>query len=179
MEVVPAGAEVRATLRGPSLATPIDLVAPVNGYFEIPPFARAGLHSLDNIRVFYQGKVLFYGTPESVTIDVIDKLLVTEVTARPLTAAEIREKGIVFDQTNFQAYNFTAAFAVKPGEEIKVDLPVLLPKLASVEDVAVSTAKIPGIQGPVLQKVSTIIPDTLRIAQTQIPNLSVRSFVLR
>lgn len=178
-QTVPAGAEVRATLRGPSLAQPLDLVAAVNGYFEIPAFARAGLHSLENIRVVHQGRVLFYGTPESVTIDVIERLLVTEVTARPLTASEIREKGIVFDQSNFQAYNFTAAFAVKPGEEIKVDLPVLLPKLAPVQDVAVAGVQIPGVQGPVLQKVSTIIPDTLRIAQTQIPNLTVRGFLLK
>ena len=61
---------------------------------------------LENIRLISNGEVLFYGTPESVTIEVIDQLLVTEVTARPLTADEIREKGIVFDQSNFQAYNW-------------------------------------------------------------------------
>ncbi len=174
----PKDVEVRATLRGPSLSSPVQLVTPLNEPFEIPPLQRAGLHSLDNIRVVQGGKVLFYGVPESVTIQVIEQLLVTEVTARALTATEIREKGIAFDQTNFQAYNFTAAFAVKPGEEIKINFPVLLPKLAPVQDVSLAVAKIPGIRGPVLQKVSTILPDTLKIAQTQIPNLTVRGFTL-
>jgi carbon-monoxide dehydrogenase medium subunit len=57
--------------------------------------------------------VLLYGVPESVEIDVIDKLLLTQVTARALSAAEIREKGLVFDKSSFQAYNFAAAFAIE------------------------------------------------------------------
>ena len=43
----------------------------------------------------------------------LEKILVTQVTTRPLTAQEIRDKGIVYDKSNFQAYNFTAAFGSK------------------------------------------------------------------
>jgi hypothetical protein len=173
---IPEDAEVRATLRGPSLSQPVELVTRVNEHFEIQPLQLAGIHTLENIRVVHNDEVILYATPESVTIEVIDKLLVTEVTARALTAEEIREKGIVFDSSNFQAYNFTAAFAVKPGQDIKIDFPVLLPTLQSAQSVTASEVGIPGLKPPQLQSMATIIPDTLKVAQTQIPNLMVKGF---
>jgi len=77
--------------------------------------------------------VLLRGDRESVIIDVIDKLLVTQVTARPLTAAEEREKGLVFDKTNFQAYNFSAAFAIGDNK-VPVNFTVVLPTLQGADD---------------------------------------------
>ncbi|MEQ1728374.1 MAG: hypothetical protein ABL982_08315, partial [Vicinamibacterales bacterium] len=132
----PAGTEVRGTLRGPSFPQPVELVATPNSPFNIPILTVAGLHTVDNIRlVTATGDVLLYGSPEAVRIDVIDKLLVTTVTARALTSEEIREKGIVYDKTNFQAYNFTAAFAIDDGSTINVSFPVVLPTLASLSPV--------------------------------------------
>lgn len=170
---------VKATLRGPGLEVPLELAVPANSPFNIPPLTVPGTYSLDGIRLETGGQVLFYGTPESVKIEVIEKLLVTQVTARPLTAQEIRDKGIVFDKTNFQAYNFTAAFAIKPGQEINITMPVLLPRLQSTQDVPVDGIRIPGIQGAQIQSLSTIIPDSLKLAQTTVPNLSVQSFSLK
>ncbi|WP_211360494.1 carboxypeptidase regulatory-like domain-containing protein [Geobacter argillaceus] len=172
-------ATVRATLRGPGLETPLELAVPANSPFNIPPLTVPGSYSLDGIRLESGGQVLFYGTPESVKIEVIEKLLVTQVTARPLTAQEIRDKGIVFDKSNFQAYNFTAAFAIKPGQEINITMPVILPRLQTTQDVPVDGIRIPGIQGAQIQTLSTIIPDSLKLAQTSIPNLSVQSFTLK
>jgi len=173
---IPEDAEVRATLRGPSLSQPVELVTRVNEHFEIQPFQLAGIHTLENIRVVHNDEVILYATPESVTIEVIDQLLITEVTARALTAEEIQEKGIIFDSSNFQAYNFTAAFAVEPGQDITIDFPVLLPILQSAQDVSASEAEIPSLKPPQLQSIATIIPDTLKVAQAQIPNLMVKGF---
>jgi hypothetical protein len=170
---------VMATLRGPSFQAPLDLTTAPNTPFNIPPLPVAGLHTLENIRLVSNGEVLLRGIPESVTINVIDKLLVTQITARPLTAAEIREKNIVFDKSNFQAYNFTAAFAVTPtGAPIKIDIPVVLPSLAPVQDAGPNRESLPIIAGPALKTIQTIIPDTLKI-QTQVPNLSVTGFTLK
>ncbi|MEO5657165.1 MAG: hypothetical protein ABIO65_12705, partial [Nitrospiria bacterium] len=171
-------AEVRATLRGPSVPGGLELVVKPNTPFQIPPLTVPGIHTLENIRLISNGQVLFYGTPESVEINVIEKLLVTQVTARPLTAEEIRERGIVYDKSNFQAYNFTAAFAVAEGEHIQINFPVVLPTLQGAEDVSVSTTEIPQIDLPQLTSLATIIPDTLKI-QTKIPNLSVVGFTLK
>ncbi len=176
---LPPDTTVKGTLRGPGLERPLDLAVQANTPFNIPPLVTPGTYILDNIRLESGGEVLLRGDPESVTIEIIEKLLITQVTARPLTAAEIREKGIVFDNSNFQAYNFTAAFAVEPGKEIKLDMPVLLPTLAGAEDVSASTVNIGSLAQPQLKDVRTIIPDSLRLAQTKIPNLSVTGFSLK
>ncbi|MCU0257027.1 MAG: hypothetical protein MUF60_09795 [Vicinamibacterales bacterium] len=171
-------AVVKGTLRGPGFAQPREITARPNTPFNLPPFSVAGLYSLDNIRLESGGEVLLYATPESVTIEVIEKLLVTQVTARPLTAAEIREKGIVFDKSNFQAYNFTAAFAVGSANPVPLSFPVVLPTLQGPADVSLESVGLSGIpDAPKLPRLETIIPDTLKI-QTQIPNLSVVGFTL-
>jgi len=171
-------AVVMATLRGPSLAKPLELTTAPNTPFNIPPLKVAGLHTLEDIRLVSNGQVLLRATPEAATINVIDKLLVTQVTARPLTAAEIREKGIVFDKSNFQAYNFTAAFALKDGPAVDINFPILLPAVQGASDVKPSVVSLPPVQVPALKTVSTIIPDTLKV-QTQVPNLSVIGFTLQ
>ena len=170
-------AEVRATLRGPSFAEAQELVVSPNTPFNIPPLTVPGIHTLENIRLISNGEVLLRGVPESVVIDVIDKLLVTQVTARALTAAEIREKGIVFDRSSFQAYNFSAAFAIEE-QVVNLDFPVVLPQIQGAQDVSVGDVRVPQIQAPALPNLQTIIPDTLRL-QTQIPNLSVIGFTLK
>lgn len=170
-------AVVQATLRGPSYPNGLDLTAKPNTPFNIPPLGVSGLHTLENIRLVSGGQVLLYGSPQSVTINVIDKLLVTQVTARPLTADEIRQKGIVFDQSSFQAYNFSAAFAIQ-NQTVNVSFPVVLPSVQGAQGVSTSTAEVPTIPTPQLPSLQTIIPDTLRL-QTQIPNLSVVGFTLK
>jgi len=181
-EIPPLAADalVKGTLRGPGLETPLELTARANTPFNIPPLTVPGIYSLDNIRLESGGAVLLRGTPESVTIEIIEKLLVSQITARPLTAQEIKDKGIVFDKTNFQAYNFTAAFAIGSGDPIKINMPVILPNLAGATDVNVSEAKIGDtLPEPQLKDVRTIIPDSLKLAQTKVPNLSVKSFSLK
>ncbi|MBI4395816.1 MAG: hypothetical protein HY548_01890 [Elusimicrobia bacterium] len=181
-------AVVRATLRGPSFNEPVELSARPNTPFNIPPLAVPGLHTLENVRLVvpsktpdaqgnYPEEVLLRGSPESTTIDVIEKLLITQVTARPLSAEEIREKGIVFDRTNFQAFNFSAAFAIQ-DKKVDVSFPVVLPILNNeVLDENATGVGIPSIEPPMLSSVQTLIQDTLKI-QTQIPNLSVTGFVM-
>ncbi len=170
------GALVKGTLRGPGVGNGIELTASPNTPFNIPPLSTAGLYTLDDIRLESGGEVLMRGAPESVTIQVIEKLLVTQVTARPLTADEIREKGIVFDKSSFQAYNFTAAFAVQ-DTPIQISFPVVLPTLKGASDVTLEGFRGSGLDAPTLPELKTIIPDTLKL-QTQIPNLQVVGFTL-
>ncbi|MCU1382031.1 MAG: LamG domain protein jellyroll fold domain protein [Acidobacteria bacterium] len=167
---------VKGTLRGPGVGTGLELTATPNSPFNIPPLGTAGIYTLEEIRFESGGQILMRGTPESVTIEVIDKLLVTQVTARALSAQEIRDKGIVFDKSSFQAYNFTAAFAVK-DTPIQISFPVVLPTLQGAQDVTVSQASLGAIPAPVLPELKTIIPDTLRL-QAQMPNLKVVGFTL-
>jgi 5-hydroxyisourate hydrolase-like protein (transthyretin family) len=170
-------AEVRATLRGPSFATPLELAVKPGNPFNIPAMKIPGIHTLDNIRLVSHGQVLLRGNPESARIEVIEKLLVSQVTARALTADEIREKGIVFDRSNFQAYNFSAAFAIQ-DTPITINFPVLLPRLTGAELPDNSGVSIPSVSVPTIPQLSTIIPDTLKL-QTRLPNLQVVGFSLK
>ena len=70
-------AEMRATLRGPSFAQPLELTARPNSPFNIPVLTVPGTHVLENIRMVSGGEVVMYATPESARIDVIERLLVT------------------------------------------------------------------------------------------------------
>ena len=170
---------IMGTLRGPSFPTPLELTAKPNTPFSIPAMSVAGKHSLDDIRLVSNGQVLLRGDRESVIIDVIDKLLVTQVTARPLTAAEEREKGLVFDKSNFQAYNFSAAFAIE-DKKIPVNFTVVLPTLQSADDLSATRVFLPGIGSePGLPSLQTVIPDSLKQLSLQIPNLSMVGFSLK
>jgi len=170
-------AEIRGTLRGPTFPGPVELSTKPNSPFEIPALTVAGPHTLENIRLVSGGQIVMYGTPEAVRIDVIDRLLVTQITARPLSAEEIRAKGIVFNKDSFQAFNFTAAFALEDGTPIQVNFPVVLPTLAKTADAELSEVDLSLLDGAALKSLKTLIPDTLRI-QTQVPNLSVSGFQL-
>jgi hypothetical protein len=169
-------AVVKGTLRGPELPLGRELATGPNTPFAIPPLSVAGMYTLDDIRLESGGQILMRGTPESVTIQVIDKLLVTQVTARALSAQEIREKGIVFDKSSFQAYNFTAAFAIQDSP-VRISFPVVLPTLQGPQDVTLGSADLSSIGAVALPQLKTIIPDTLRL-QTQVPNLQVVGFTL-
>ena len=168
---------VKGILRGPGVGNGVALTAAPNTPFNIPPLSVPGVYTLDEIRFESGGQVLMRGTPESVTIEVIEKLLVTQVTARALSAQEIRDKGIVFDTSNFQAYNFTAAFAVQ-DTPVQISFPIVLPTRQGAQDITLSGADLGSlVTVPRLPELKTLIPDTLRL-QTQFPNLKVVGFTL-
>ena len=56
----------------------------------------------------------------------INEIFVTNVTSRPLSLDEIKAKGIVIDQNNFQAVNFQVAFNID-GQPFTIQMPVALP----------------------------------------------------
>ena len=131
-----------AELRGPAFSTPIPLSTPLNGCFAvIPPLPLAGNYSLANIRLVSSGEILLQGSPDTVAIEVIDKVLVSQVTSRPLTTEEIERRGIVIDQANFQVVNFTVAFGLE-DKKVFIDFPVIMP-LGHQEDI-VPARPMPG-----------------------------------
>ena len=173
------GAVIRGTLRGPSFPTPIELSAAPNTPFTIPPMTVPGLHSLDDIRLVVNGEVLLRGDRESALLRVIDKLLVTQVTARALTAEEERAKGLVFDRSNFQAYNFAAAFAIQ-DRTVPINFTVVLPTLQGANDVNHGRVILPSIGSqPGLPSLQTVVPDALKALSLEVPNLSVAGFSLK
>ena len=123
-------ARVRALLRGPNLAPQTIEVRPGDP-IPIPAFALAGDYVLEQIRLVRPDgrggeQVLLDGTPSTVPIRVIDEVLVTEVTSRPLDLEEIRGRGIVIDDQSFDVREFQLALNVD-GDPVRIRLPVALP----------------------------------------------------
>ena len=119
-------ATIRARLSGPSFQAPLEIESGISDFLAIPPMTRGGIHFLDEIRVEGLGVEPIPATPSSVTINVLDELLVTEIESRPLTLEEIEALGIQVDDTSFQAFNFTVALTTE-SEVVEIDLPVLAP----------------------------------------------------
>ncbi|MEO8425619.1 MAG: Ig-like domain-containing protein, partial [Verrucomicrobiota bacterium] len=122
-----AGAYVEATLRGPSFAAR-RIVGQVNQPLLLPALPLVGDYQLDNIRLVdaVTGETKMEATPSSVPVRVFDEVLVSRVTSRPLTLAEIQDKGIVIDDANFRAVEFEVGF-VLDGRTIPVRFPVISP----------------------------------------------------
>lgn len=120
---------VEGILRGPGLNEPQRLVGAANQPLLFPPLNLVGDYQLSNIRLVKAdtGETIMDGTPSEVPVRVFDEVLVSRVTSRPLTLDEIKEKGIVIDESNFRAVEFEAAF-VLDGKTIPVRFPVISPK---------------------------------------------------
>ena len=126
-----AGAVVEAELRGPFI-DPVRLAVRPGQPLPIPPLALPGDYFLDQIRLVKDGQVILNGSPATVAIKVISEVFVTSVTSRPLSLEEIRERGIVIDDSSFQAVNFTLGFVID-GKPFAINLPVALPSQALLQ----------------------------------------------
>ncbi len=120
-----AESTVEAELRGPGLP-PSRIVVRPGQPIPLHAFVLAGDYFLENIRLIKDGQVVLAATPDRVPIHVIDQVFITSVTTRPLSLDEIRAKGIVIDERNFQVLNFELALNLGSGA-VKIKLPVALP----------------------------------------------------
>ena len=170
LRTAPPGALVKAELRGPTFGDAVvELAAPPNQLFELPLLRVAGEHRVTRVRLeAADGTVLFERDPTRppVRIDVIDQLLVSSVTTRPLTLEEIQERGIVIDEDNFTAMNFAVGLTFG-SEQVTIDLPVLVPT---------SSQALASVETP---RLVTLSADPAQLRRINIPNLSLSGFSLR
>lgn len=129
------GAYIEAILRGPSFPAR-RVIGEVNKPLMLPALNLVGDYQLDNIRLVdaTTGAVRMEGTPISVPVRVFEEVLVSRVTSRPLTLAEIQERGIVIDDQNFRAVEFEVGF-VLDGRTIPVKFPVVSPDFSQAREI--------------------------------------------
>ncbi|MBT6177181.1 MAG: hypothetical protein HOI23_08020, partial [Deltaproteobacteria bacterium] len=160
---------VSAQLQGPGMSEPQEVVGVLGGYLELPPLVVPGSYQLSAVKVLSaSGNVLTQRDPRlpAIELTVLDELLVTSVTSRPLDTDEINDKGIVIDEDNFTVLNFAVGMVVD-SEEVSIDLPVALPRQTN----EISGAGSGGGGAP-------IILDKSDLDFLNIPNLSVSGFTL-
>ena len=164
------GAVVKAELSGPSFpGQSLTLTALPNEFMEIPPMGVSGDHYINNVRLEDpDGNIVLVRdlSLDMVVINVIDKLLVTQVTSRPLTLEEIQEKGIVIDDDNYTAMNFTIGLTLG-SEHVVINLPMMIPGTSQ------GVAYIP----PTYDRID--VDAVRKFAEINIPNLMLTGFSLK
>ena len=139
----------------------------MDGTVEFPAQTQPGIYSIESVELLTLSgallaqRALVLEVPE---IRVLDEVLVTEVSSRPLSADEIAEKGIVVDEDSFQVLNFAVGMQID-GEDVEIELPIALPNQG--EDISLG-----GYTG------SPIIIDDSGFDALQIPNVQVTGFTL-
>jgi hypothetical protein len=113
--------EVHGELSGPGLTGTITLpfVDPNGGaapivdplLLPIPALTEAGDYTLTNLRITVNGSPALDVTPATIPVKVIDQVLITSVTTRPLTLDEIKAAGVVLDGSDFLGFQFTVGLA--------------------------------------------------------------------
>ena len=173
----PPDAILVAELIGPSLGSPVTLTTRAGEPFKIQPLAIAGLHFLRGIRLVSGGATLLTAQPDTVTLEVIDRVLVSQVTSRALSADEIRDRGIVIDQTNYQVINFSAAFGFQ-DRAVNISFPMVVPARGSADLApAAPPLQLPRLQPSVTPAPSIDLPKLVEAFQTA--NVSVGGLLLK
>ena len=129
------GVYVEATMRGPAFPAR-RIIGQVNAPLLLPPIPLVGDYELDDIKLVdaSTGATLIAGTPSSVPVHVLDDVLISQVTSRPLSLQEIQDRGIFIDDANFRAVEFEVGF-VLDGTIIPVKFPVIAPTFSSATEI--------------------------------------------
>ncbi|HYE85450.1 MAG TPA: hypothetical protein VEA16_03775, partial [Vicinamibacterales bacterium] len=123
--------DVEAEISGPSFgetttvrtavspsSTDADLV------LSLPAMAISGEHTLSNLRLVSGGRPVLDLQPRSVTVDVVEQVLITSVRTRPLTLQEIKDKGIVLDSDDYLGFEFTLGVLLE-SKPVNIAFPVV------------------------------------------------------
>ena len=165
---LPAGALVKAEIVGPQFTDAFTISGMPNSLVELPLFRVAGTYRIFNVRLEDQaGNILLERDPKlpTIEIEVIDEILASQVTVRPLTLDEINDLGIVIDDDNFQVVNFS--FVLTFGSDsVAVDLPVFIPGNAG------------DVSGDIPFRPPVFNNDAI-FESFPVPNLSLQGFQLR
>ena len=134
----------------------------------MPPLVARGLYLVRDIRLERNGEFFLRASPDAATIEVIERVLVTQVTTRPLTIEEIRQKGILFGDDSFTGFNFTLALKLD-SRPVTIDFPVIFD--SNEVPVPIKPSAGIGIVGSTLGNVGFVpvmlTPRCLRVAATR------------
>ncbi len=119
-----AGLRVSAELTGPGLPVPLTLTTAPGAELRLPPLQVRGEYRLEAIRLT-DGSGTSVPAAHSVATVVVTDVLVSSISSRVLTPAELADRGIVVDDRSFQAFSFALGLAIQ-GRTIGVELPAIV-----------------------------------------------------
>lgn len=158
---------VEGELSGPSLEAPVPLVATYTGsqdlVLPLPALALSGEHTLSNLRLSAGGQPILDLTPSTVSIDVIDQVLVTSVQTRALTLDQIKDRGIVLDSDDYLGFEFTLGLRLE-SRVVNVSFPVVFDRYNVPVPTPLSTPQLSaaGVNVPA-EMIPTFVPMMLEL----------------
>jgi len=119
-----AGLRVSAELTGPGLPAPLTLTTAPGADLRLPPLQVRGEYRLEAIRLT-DGSGTSVPAVHSVATVVVTDVLVSSISSRVLTPAELADRGIVVSDRNLRAFSFALGLAIQ-GRTIGIELPAIV-----------------------------------------------------
>ena len=110
----------------------------------LPAVSTAGNYTLSNLRFLVNGAPVFDVTPSTVTVQVIDQVLVTSVQTTPLTLTQIEAMGVVLDSSAYSGFMFTVGLQFS-SQVVNLTFPVVF----NQQGVAIPTPLSPPASAPI------------------------------
>jgi hypothetical protein len=140
----------------------------------LPVVSVSGSYTLSNLRFVVNGDALLDVTPSTITVQVIDQVLVTSVQTTPLTLDQIQAMGVVLGSNDYTGFQFTIGLQLS-SQVVNISFPVVFDSNGVPVPLPLSPpAGIP--QGVAIPQMPTIVPVLLGAAdgsgppQIQLPD---------
>ena len=167
---------VLGELAGPGLSGAVTLASdPADPLLlPIPALTISGDYSLSNVRVVVNDAPVLDVSPAQTTVQVIEQVLVTRVVTRPLTLDELKERGVVFDDDDFLAFDFTIRMLLE-SKPIDISFPVVFDRQGVHVPFPLSPLRDPARERVSLNfpPLPTIIPFMLEPDLSEFPGLAL------
>jgi hypothetical protein len=170
--------QVVGEFSGPGLTQTVEVpqtLSAANSLIVILPVVNtSGDYTLSNLRFLVNSKSVLDVSPSSVTVKVIDQVLVTSVQTTPLTLDQIQGMGVVLGSSDYTGFQFTVGLQLS-SQVVNISFPVLF----DARGVAVPQPIAPPMPVPPnvpIPQLPTIVPLLLQSAdgsgppQVQLPD---------
>ena len=127
----PADARLTGTLTSPDSGS-VRLEGTLLGGLLLPPLRTQGTYVLSGVRLEQGGKVLLEA-PSTISIECLGEVLISSVTATPMTLQELKAAGLQLGAANYEGRRFTMALTIG-SRKVDLSVPVAIPIYNGVED---------------------------------------------
>ena len=156
----PADAMLQGTLTGPGLAAPVSLSGTLASGLSVPGLPEAGDYTVSGVQLIHDSRVLLKAQQEAFSIHCLGDVLVTSVSASPMTLDEIKQAGIQLEPGDYTGRRFEMTLSVG-GKQVSLDIPIAIPVYNGLEDprgsVGPAGLKIGNIQGAIPNGLSVVL----------------------
>jgi len=159
--------QVVGEFSGPGLSQTIDVpqtpLATNSLIINLPAMTTAGDYTLSNLRFLVNGQSVLDVSPSSVTVKVIDQVLVTSVQTQPLTLDQIQAMGVVLGSSDYTGFQFTVGLQLS-SQVVNISFPVVFDSHGVIVPQPISPPALPPLSANVNIPLPTIVPILLQSA---------------